>query len=895
MFDAFINEIVILGESTVREEPAVVKLQGITWDILRDDELWPALVFEKADHGDLEDFLVGEEGRKLHTLTRVRICQQIAYSVSRLHQSGVVHGDIKPANVLICKSQLGNPQAQPDSSLWVAKMTDFGYSARFQSEEQTVKLEGRSKPWDAPELTLGQRVIPKDARKTDIFSLGMLCLWTLYERYLSGIDQLPEDVALFVKECLPEAPGKNHSKIFLEKLKSNGKLIAFATLLLVHQDSAHRERAMMEQFFQSSLQRNPDDRLSELDPAKLELCEPTEDEISMVDGTFWPFGMKNNGHDSIDTSNFQFQIEKSVVGLYRADYRVRSGIRKELERKYTRTLSKDVAFQLALCYILGFGGDYNEAESQRFLHESEKSPKELQLALKDIHAWEERVDDRPGDIYTHLTTRNHIQVIDLPIMFRDLGKLEDAKTATVQELHDLQRNSGGNSRATVLLTHSLCSILSAEGKWKQLQDLSSEVILDIQNKLIPEVQVLQLGFTIFLVLAYKNLGLWDEAADLQSQVLRINTQYYGADHQTTIISMDQLALIYADQEHWDVAERLQRQAIGMMEQNFGRKNRRTLNAMNNLSMTYRGQGKLKEAESLAREVYRNRMELLGSDHPETLVTIGIIASILADQERLVEAEALERMIFQTQKKTLGPDHVDTLITMSNLSSRCLDLGDVEVAEALGKEALEIQKRVLGVEHPDTLVTMNNLSSVYSEQGNIDLAESLLQELLEVRKKTLGLPHVDTLMTMSNLASIYTSQQRLDEAESLFREVLALKQEIVGQEHGQTFLGMENLGVVLMMQGKPEKLKEAEELQNKVLTSKTKAFGVENLSTLLTMENLAVTYYTQGRATDAIELLEECRRLREKLLGADHAKTIITSLKLMEWQAEMSMESMNVVD
>jgi hypothetical protein len=89
MFDAFINEMVILGESTVREEPTVVKLQGITWDILRDDELWPALVFEKADHGDLEDFLGGEEGRELHALARVRFCQQIAYSVSRLHQSGM--------------------------------------------------------------------------------------------------------------------------------------------------------------------------------------------------------------------------------------------------------------------------------------------------------------------------------------------------------------------------------------------------------------------------------------------------------------------------------------------------------------------------------------------------------------------------------------------------------------------------------------------------------------------------------------------------------------------------------------------------------------------------------------------------------------------------------------
>jgi len=57
------------------------------------------------------------------------------------------------------------------------EMTDFGSSTIATGQEGRVILS-KSRPWNAPEHHFGELKVT-DAKKTDIYSFGMSCLWIL--------------------------------------------------------------------------------------------------------------------------------------------------------------------------------------------------------------------------------------------------------------------------------------------------------------------------------------------------------------------------------------------------------------------------------------------------------------------------------------------------------------------------------------------------------------------------------------------------------------------------------------------------------------------------------------------------------------------------------------------
>ena len=60
----------------------------------------------------------------------------------------------------------------------MAKVTDFGYSTLFTKDSDLITMPN-SPPWTAPER-YHRGIWPKEARKMDAYSFGMLCLWLLF-------------------------------------------------------------------------------------------------------------------------------------------------------------------------------------------------------------------------------------------------------------------------------------------------------------------------------------------------------------------------------------------------------------------------------------------------------------------------------------------------------------------------------------------------------------------------------------------------------------------------------------------------------------------------------------------------------------------------------------------
>ncbi|KAG8792969.1 hypothetical protein FRC12_004338 [Ceratobasidium sp. 428] len=118
---------------------------------------------------------------------------QVAEGLSYLHASGVVHGDLKGANVLI--SQDGIPQ-----------LADFG-NAKLQ--EYTLKFtktstkEALSSRWAAPELFEGESC----SYATDVYALGMTILEAITgDIPWTGKSERAVMFAITIKRAYPERP-----------------------------------------------------------------------------------------------------------------------------------------------------------------------------------------------------------------------------------------------------------------------------------------------------------------------------------------------------------------------------------------------------------------------------------------------------------------------------------------------------------------------------------------------------------------------------------------------------------------------------------------------------------------------------------------------------------------
>ena len=68
-----------------------------------------------------------------------------------------------------------------------------------------------------------------------------------------------------------------------------------------------------------------------------------------------------------------------------------------------------------------------------------------------------------------------------------------------------------------------------------------------------------------------------------------------------------------------------------------------------------------------------------------------------------------------------------------------------------------------------------------------------------------------------------------------------------------------------------------------METRKRVLGEEHPDTLTSMANLAFIWKAQSRDTKAVNLIQECTRLRSRILGVDHPDTLSSSAVLATWQ------------
>ena len=155
-------ELQILRNAGIRSHPNIIGLLGILYHNYGNSEtplISPAIMVEYAEWGNLKDFQADGYGRSI--IERYDICWDVAIGLEYLHSCGIIHGDIKDSNMLVCKST---------SKPFIVKLSDFGFALSLHDDNP--RLKGFTNFLEAPEA---QEPLKKDRlTQLDIYSYGLL-------------------------------------------------------------------------------------------------------------------------------------------------------------------------------------------------------------------------------------------------------------------------------------------------------------------------------------------------------------------------------------------------------------------------------------------------------------------------------------------------------------------------------------------------------------------------------------------------------------------------------------------------------------------------------------------------------------------------------------------------
>ena len=163
------QDLAVCSHPYLKTHENICKVKYLCWE---DHSLIPIFALEFADYGTLEHVVSNSEGLLTDEL-RSHLSLDILTGLAALHACDFVHGDIKPANIVVRRNKERQILAQLTDFAGAETVTKFGTGGhlRFHTNE-----------WLAPEVL--RYTVPIDWQRADVFSTGLVLahLWCAEER-----------------------------------------------------------------------------------------------------------------------------------------------------------------------------------------------------------------------------------------------------------------------------------------------------------------------------------------------------------------------------------------------------------------------------------------------------------------------------------------------------------------------------------------------------------------------------------------------------------------------------------------------------------------------------------------------------------------------------------------
>lgn len=210
----------------------------------------------------------------------------------------------------------------------------------------------------------------------------------------------------------------------------------------------------------------------------------------------------------------------------------------------------------------------------------------------------------------------------------------------------------------------------------------------------------QAGCLVELATIAGRRGRRDEAEKNLQSALGLFERALGPDSERVSAALNNLGNLYYDESRFPEAEKCHLRAIAIKEKTLGPNHLYLAQSLNNLANVYSATGRFDDAQGLHARALRIKRQALPADHPEigiSLLNLGDVASRRGD---LAAAEARYREALGFWERTQPADYLPAAYTRASLASALAKLGQAKEADHLYRSALAVLAAKLPPGHPN---------------------------------------------------------------------------------------------------------------------------------------------------------------------------------------------------
>ena len=699
---------------------------------------------QHCSQGSLRDWLASTEGgaAAVPLATRLELVAQTADALAAAHSAGVLHKDIKPANVLIELDASGAPrvrlgdfgsgQVLDAERLLALEITRMGFTQTLAADTST------SGTWAylAPELVAGQA----PTVRSDIFALGVL----LYQLAVGDLKRplapgWERDIAdtllrVDVAACCDQEP--------LLRLGDAAELARRLRALperLAEQEAAFRREAQAQALQQALASAR--ERRKVLGGLAAVAC--TGLAVALV--LLWQVrDARLLAEAAAAQSAAQAQSLLAVnrfltQDLVAAANPLQTG-RRDLSMRDALSVAEAAAGarfaeqplqEAALQRALGnaFHGLSDFSASRRALERS--------LALAAAHGGD--ADSRAQTALELLTT---LFSVDGDLQAQRAALDTTARLAALPEVSERTR-----IRWRI-----------AEAAWLNGNSRFDEALQAYAALRAPTRAAFGAGHEQYaelvglMVEARLGRGIDDEALALAREALALKRGAHGADHPRTLEQMRQLAAALRSSMRFDETAAVLAEAGPRANQSLGAEHDVALRIETEAALLALDRRQFDEAERRFRAALTMREHHYGSEHADTRVTMNNLAFTLGELGRLPESLLMFQRVHELMVRAYGQGHARTLTSLQNIARTHMDMQQWRAAAAVQGDLLARAEAAIPAHWHRGLMLLS-AGQTQLQLGNQQAARLHLAHSLQILQASRGTDHTLTQRARSLLATL----------------------------------------------------------------------------------------------------------------------------------------------